>query len=122
MSTRPSSPSKRGRRKYGEWLEKKEKLEQKSDEPNLHTFSLGLLRCPGSQSLPTGVSGCVAEVEVTPDLLSNLKNGGGLLVYFTSQTCNCQVAFPIPLVGFAEALGGPPTNQWHSRWPPIWIE
>src|SRR5262245_15519192 len=109
-------------KKIREWLQKNAKLEQKSDGPNLQTFSLGLLRCPGSQSLPTGVAGCVAEVEATPDLLFNLENGGGLLVYFTSQTCNCQVAFPIPLVGFVEALAGPPTNQWHSRWPPIWPE
>ena len=109
-------------KKIREWLQKNAKLEQKSDGPNLQTFSLGLLRCPGSQSLPTGVAGCVAEVEATPDLLANLKGSGGLLVYFTSQTCNCQVAFPIPLVGFAEALGGPPTNQWHSRWPRIWTE
>lgn len=104
------------------WLRKNEKLDEKGDEPQLQRFSLGLLRCSGSQALPNRAAGCIGEVEATPELLANLKSSGGLLVSATSATCHCQVTFPIPLVGFAEALAGPPTNQWHSRWPPIWPE
>ena len=115
-------PEQMWKKKIREWLQKNEKLEQKSDEADLQTFSLGLLRCPGSQSLPTGAAGCIAEVEATSELLANLKSSGGLLVYATSVHCHCQVAFPVPLVGFAEALAGPPFSQWHSRRPRIWIE
>ena len=100
----------------------KKTLDEMRNEPSRQMFSLGLLRCPGSPSLPAGVAGCIAEVEATPELLASLKSCGGLLVYATSATCNCQVAFPVPLVGFAEALAGPPTNQWHARWPRIWPE
>src|SRR5262245_21234481 len=78
-----------------ERLQKTGKRDENGDGPNLQRVSLGLLRLPGSQSLPTGAAGCVAEVEAAPDLLVNLKNSGGLLVHFTSQTCHCQVAFPI---------------------------
>src|SRR5262245_34797377 len=100
----------------------KKTLDEMRNEPSRQMFSLGLLRCPGSPSLPAGVAGCIAEVEATPELLASLKSSGGLLVYATSATCNCQVVFPLHLVGFAEALAGPPTNQWHARWPRIWPE
>jgi invasion protein IalB len=97
-----------------ERVKKSEKVE-KSDDAKLQTLNLGLLRC--------SAAGCIGEVDATPELLSNLKTSGGLLVYATVSTgCHCQVTFPVPLAGFAEALAGPPTNQWHSRWPPIWPE
>ena len=104
--------------------QKSGKLDENSDSPKQQTFSLGLLRCPGSQSLPAGVAGCIAEVIAPPELLADLKSGGGLLVYATSATCNCKIAFPISLSGFAEAFEGPPmpTRAGHSRRSPIWVE
>jgi|SRR5262245_6223782 len=97
------------------------KLGYKGDEPKQHMFSLGLLRCPGSQSVTKSAAGCIAEVEVTSELLTKLKGSGGLIVYATSATCDCQVAFPIPLTGFTEALAGPPfPHMMHI--PAIWPE
>ena len=103
------------------WLRKNEKLDEKGDEPGLQRFSLGLLRCSGSQALPNRAAGCIGEVEATPELLANLKSSGGLLVYATSATCHCQVTFPIPLAGFAEALAGPPFPEM-MHIPSIWPE
>src|SRR5262245_26218816 len=98
-----------------ERLRKNEKLDEQGDEPQVQRLSLGLLRCSGSQALPSRASGCIGEVEATAELLANLKSSGGVLMHATFATCNCQVAFQIPLTGFAEALAGPPTNQWHSE-------
>jgi invasion protein IalB len=98
-------------------------LSDKSGEPQ-NTFSLGFLRCPGSQSVPKRAAGCIAEVEATSELLAKLKGGSGLVVYATSATCDCQVAFPVPLTGFAEALAGSPlkNRHWPTHRPPIWPE
>ena len=101
---------------------KNEELDEKGDEPQLQRFSLGLLRCSGSQALPSRAAGCIGEVEATPELFANLKSSGGLLVYATFVTCDCQGTFPISLTGFAEALAGPPFLQWHARTPLIWPE
>src|SRR5262245_63881935 len=37
----------------------KKTLDEMRNEPSRQMFSLGLLRCPGSPSLPAGVAGCI---------------------------------------------------------------
>jgi invasion protein IalB len=54
-------------------------------------------------------AGCTAEVESTPDLLSELKTGGGLMI-FAINVGGAPIAFPIPLNGFDVAFAGPPVD------------
>jgi invasion protein IalB len=46
--------------------------------------------------------GCVAEVEATPELITDLQDGGGLMVRLAAIG-----TYAIPLKGFAAALAGP---------------
>jgi len=46
--------------------------------------------------------GCVAEAEAKPELITDLKDGGGLMVRPAAIG-----TYPIPLKGFADALAGP---------------
>jgi invasion protein IalB len=47
-------------------------------------------------------AGCVAEVEATPELITDLKENGGLMVRPAAIG-----TYPVPLKGFADALAGP---------------
>ncbi|HRD75759.1 MAG TPA: invasion associated locus B family protein [Hyphomicrobiaceae bacterium] len=60
-------------------------------------------------------AGCTAEIEATPELLTEMKAGGGLVVYAVNAAGQV-IAFPIPLVGFAAALDGTPVdNKMYSE-------
>ena len=48
---------------------------------------------------------CIAEIEATPSLISDLETGGGLIVFATYPS-GMTVAHPIPLIDFAKALAG----------------
>jgi len=55
-------------------------------------------------------AGCTAEIEATPEIVAQMKDGGGIVVYAVNAAGQI-IAFPIPLVGFAAALDGPPVNN-----------
>jgi invasion protein IalB len=81
-------------------VEKKEKLD-KAEESKLKAITLDYTLCH-----PLG---CTAETEATPELLTNLKTHGGLMV-FALRASGAPVAFPVPLAGFDQALKGPPVD------------
>ena len=56
-------------------------------------------------------SGCTAEVEATPELISDLKTFGGMAVFAINYSDGKPVAFPVPFAGFADALSGPPMDN-----------
>jgi invasion protein IalB len=81
-----------------EKVQKKEKV----DEAKLKAIKLAYTLCHPA--------GCTAEVEVTPELLADLKSGGGLVV-FTIGANGAPVGFPVPLNGFEQALAGKPVDN-----------
>ncbi|MBX9592051.1 MAG: invasion associated locus B family protein [Hyphomonadaceae bacterium] len=83
-----------------EKLQKNEKLD-KAEESKLKGIQLDYTLCH--------VAGCTAEMEATPELLTDLKSNGGLMV-FAIGASGGPVAFPVPLGGFDQALGGPPVD------------
>jgi invasion protein IalB len=74
---------------------------EKTDETRLKGIELGYTLCHPA--------GCTAEVEATGELLDDLRTSGGLVVSATNSA-GAPVAFPVPLVGFAEAFAGPPVE------------
>jgi len=74
---------------------------EKTDETRLKGIELGYTLCHPA--------GCTAEVEATDELLDDLRTSGGLVVSATNSA-GAPVAFPVPLVGFAEAFAGPPVE------------
>jgi len=83
-----------------EKVQKNEKLE-KADEAKMKGLKLDYTLCHAA--------GCTAEVEATPELIGNLKSSGGLMV-FAIGASGAPVAFPVPLVGFEQALAGQPVD------------
>lgn len=60
-------------------------------------------------------AGCTAELELTPELTTQLKGGAGFLVYAINAGGQV-IAFPVPLTGFKTAVEGPPVdNQVYSE-------
>jgi len=51
-------------------------------------------------------AGCTGDTEATPDLIAELKQGGGIAVFVTNNA-GVQVVLPIPLAGFEQAYTGP---------------
>lgn len=84
-----------------ERAQKGQKIE-KTDEARLRTFSMAYARC--------GSAGCAGETDVTPDLLNNLKNSAGALL-FAIKSDGQPVGFPVPLTGFRETHEGSPTDS-----------
>src|SRR5262245_1241795 len=78
----------------GLW-EKVQKNNEMPDAANLKELRLKYTLCHAS--------GCVAEVEATPDLIADLKDSGRLVVRPAAID-----TYPIPLMGFADALAGQP--------------
>ena len=74
---------------------------EKTDETRLKGIELGYTLCHPA--------GCTAEVEATGELLDDLRTSGGLVVSATNSA-GAPVAFPVPLVGFAEAFAGLPVE------------
>jgi invasion protein IalB len=54
-------------------------------------------------------NGCMADYEVTPDMIGKLKKGQGLVVQAINSTGQ-PISLVLPLVDFAKAYDGPPTD------------
>jgi invasion protein IalB len=83
-----------------EKVQKNEKLD-KADESKLKGLQLGYTLCHAA--------GCTAEMEATPELITDLKSNGGLMVFAISAS-GAPIAFPVPLGGFEQALAGQPID------------
>lgn len=60
-------------------------------------------------------AGCTAEIEMTPELMTQMKGGGGLIV-IAINAAGQPIAFPVPLTGFEQAYGGQPIdNQAYAK-------
>ena len=49
-------------------------------------------------------------MEATPELMTDLKSSGGLMV-FAIERGGHPVGFPVPLTGFEQALAGQPVDK-----------
>ena len=87
---------------YPKDLWEKAQKNEKVDESKLKPLSLAYTLCHPA--------GCTAETEATPDLLNDLKKGGGLMV-FAINAAGAPAAFPVPLVGFEQSYAGPPVDS-----------
>jgi invasion protein IalB len=74
---------------------------EKVDESKLKGIKLTYTLCHPA--------GCTAEVEMTPELLNDLKTSGGLVV-FSINAAGAPVGFPVPLVGFDQSYAGAPVD------------
>jgi invasion protein IalB len=54
--------------------------------------------------------GCMADYEATPDLIGKLKHGQMLTIQAVN-VAGAVISFPLPLVDFAKANEGPPTDR-----------
>jgi invasion protein IalB len=75
---------------------------EKIDETKLKVIKLEYALCQST--------GCTAEVEATPELIADLKSAGGL-VAFAINAGGQPVGFPVSLLGFEQALSGPPIDS-----------
>ena len=55
-------------------------------------------------------AGCTAEIEATPEFLTDLKAAGGVVV-FAINAAGQAVAFPVPMTGFDQAYAGAPVDN-----------
>jgi invasion protein IalB len=80
---------------------------QKVDDPKLEPIKLSYALCHPA--------GCTAEVEANKDVVDKMKTGGGVMVLAINAQGQV-IAFPVPLIGFAQAYDGPPVdNQKYSE-------
>jgi invasion protein IalB len=75
---------------------------EKVDETKLKAVKLTYTLCHPA--------GCTAEMEATPELIGDLRTGGGLVVFAINAT-GAPVGFPVPLVGFEQSYSGPPVDN-----------
>jgi len=75
---------------------------EKIDEKTLKPVKLEYSLCHAA--------GCTAEVEATPDLIAQMKKGGGLMVLAVNAGAQ-PIGFPVPLAGFSEAHDGKPVDN-----------
>jgi len=87
---------------YPKDMWEKAQKNEKVDESKLKPLSLAYTLCHPA--------GCTAETEASPDLLNDLKKGGGLMV-FAINAAGAPAAFPVPLVGFEQSYAGPPVDS-----------
>lgn len=87
---------------YPKDMWEKAQKNEKVDEAKLKPLSLAYTLCHPA--------GCTAETEATPDLLNDLKKGGGMMVFAINAT-GAPAAFPVPLVGFEQSYAGPPVDS-----------
>jgi invasion protein IalB len=79
-------------------VQKNEKIDESKLKPIRLTYTL----ChPG---------GCTAELEATPELITDMKAGGGIMV-LAINAGGQPVAFPVPLNGFDTSFAGPPIDN-----------
>jgi len=75
---------------------------EKVDDSKRETVKLNFSLCHPA--------GCTAEIDLTPDIMTKVKAGAGIMVF--AINANGQViAFPVPLNGFATALAGAPIDN-----------
>jgi invasion protein IalB len=86
-----------------EKVQKDEKIER-NDEAALERFTFNFVSPPCHPTV------CAAEVDATPEFLTNLKGSGGFTVHATSES-GTVVTSSVALAGFAEALAGEPDNS-----------
>jgi len=75
---------------------------EKVDESKLKQIRLAYTLCHPA--------GCTAEMEMTPELLADLKTGGGIVV-FSVNAAGQPVGFPVPLNGFDQSYAGQPIDN-----------
>ena len=82
---------------YTKELWEKAQKNEKIDDAKLSPVKLNFSLCHPA--------GCTAEIELTKEIMDQLKTNAGLMVF--AINANGQViAFPVPLSGFAQALDG----------------
>jgi invasion protein IalB len=74
---------------------------EKVDDSNLKQVKLAYSLCHPA--------GCTAEIDATPELLNDLKTGGGMVV-FVINAAGVALPFPVPLNGFATSYAGAPVD------------
>lgn len=75
---------------------------EKVDDAKLEAVKLNFSLCHPA--------GCTAEIDLTPDLMTKIGAGAGIMVF--SINANGQViAFPVPLNGFTAAMTGAPIDN-----------
>ncbi len=77
---------------------KNEKIDEKTLKPIALKFSL------------CHAAGCTAEVEATPEIVEQMKTGGGIMVIAMNAGAQ-PIGFPVPLDGFTEAYAGKPVDN-----------
>jgi invasion protein IalB len=82
---------------YPKELWEKVQKNEKVDEKLLKPLELDYAICHPA--------GCTAEIESTPELVKEMKGGGGLII-LAINAAGQPIAFPIPLTGFDGALAG----------------
>lgn len=75
---------------------------EKIDEKELKPIKLEYSLCHAA--------GCTAEAEATPELIDQMKKGGGLMILAVNAGAQ-PIGFPVPLSGFAEAHDGKPVDN-----------
>lgn len=83
-----------------EWA--KASKNEKIDETKLKPIELHYSLCHPA--------GCTAETEATPEILSEMAKGGGIMVLAMNASAQ-PVGFPVPLDGYNEAASGPPVDN-----------
>jgi invasion protein IalB len=76
--------------------------DEKVDETKLKGLKLGYTLCHPA--------GCTAEVEAPPELITDLKASGGLVILAINPAGQA-VGFPVPLFGFDQAYSGNPVDN-----------
>jgi invasion protein IalB len=87
---------------YPKDLWEKVQKNEKIDDTKLKPIRLTYTLCH--------MGGCTAEMESTPELLADLKSGGGIMV-LAINAGGQPVAFPVPLNGFDATFAGPPIDN-----------
>ncbi|HEX4892299.1 MAG TPA: invasion associated locus B family protein [Hyphomicrobiaceae bacterium] len=87
---------------YDKELWAKAQKNEKVDDAKLSPIKLNFSLCHPA--------GCTAEIELTKELVDQLRNNAGLMV-FSINASGQVIAFPVPLAGFGAALDGAPVDN-----------
>jgi invasion protein IalB len=87
---------------YNKEMWEKAQKNEKVDDAKLTPVKLNFSLCHPA--------GCTAEIELTKDIVDQLKGGAGVMV-FAINTNGQVIAFPVPLTGFGAALDGQPVDN-----------
>jgi invasion protein IalB len=87
---------------YPKDLWEKAQKNEKIDETKLKASKLNYTLCHPA--------GCTAEMEAAPDLITDLKTAGGILILAINPGGQA-IGFPVPLTGFDQAYAGAPVDN-----------